>query len=92
MSLLGAQSLEQVRPQLERLASQVLTGDPRRSLLSQGTYTQEIDLTSHQGHWVWLNARFNPTLDIDGDLSKLIAVYIGHYRKQRSAAANPDHR
>lgn len=72
LAILNAESMDVVRQQLESVAMQVLAGEARKSLLSQGTYTQETQLTSAQGRRVWLNARFNPTLDMDGGLRKLV--------------------
>lgn len=72
LAILNAESMDVVRQQLESVAMQVLAGEARKSLLSQGTYTQETQLTYAQGRRVWLNARFNPTLDMDGGLRKLV--------------------
>ncbi|WP_300653329.1 PAS domain S-box protein [Hydrogenophaga sp.] len=72
MSLLGATDLDEVRQQLESLASKVLAGESRKRLLQEGTLMQETALSSSQGRRLWLNARFNPTLDMDGSLRKLV--------------------
>ena len=61
-----------VRRQLEGVASQVLSSDARQRLLSQGTFAQETALSALDGRRLWLNARFNPTLDMDGGLRKLV--------------------
>lgn len=72
MALLQADSLEAVRRTLEGVATRVLAGDVRQRLLRDGTLTQEVELTSPQGRHLWLDARFNPSLDMDGGLRKLV--------------------
>ena len=72
MALLGEDSLEAVRKQLESVASQVLAGEVRKALLTDGSHIQETGLTSRQGRSVWLRASFNTTLDMDGGLRRLV--------------------
>jgi methyl-accepting chemotaxis protein len=72
LSVLQADSLESVRRMLEGTASALLSGDLRQRLLREGSLTREVELTSVTGHRIWLDARFNPTLDMDGRLRKLV--------------------
>ncbi len=72
IALLGEDSMEAVAKQLESVASYVLSGDTRSRLLNEGTYVQELELSSRQGIAVWLKASFSPTLDMDGNLRSLV--------------------
>ncbi|MBY0410081.1 MAG: PAS domain-containing protein [Burkholderiaceae bacterium] len=80
LAMLNAESMDVVRQQLESVAMQVLAGEARKSLLFQGPYTQETQLTSAQGRRVWHDARFNPTLDM-GRAAQARALCQRHHRQ-----------
>lgn len=72
LSVLQVESIEPVRHLLEGLASGLLSGEARQRLMREGTLTQELELSTPHGRRIWLAGRFNPTLDMDGSLRKLV--------------------
>lgn len=72
LSLLGCSSLDQARAQLERMVSDIISGERRERLLRDGTVSRELELASASGSSVWLAGRFYPMKDIDGRMSKLV--------------------
>lgn len=72
LNLLGCSSLDQARPQLERMVSDIISGERREQLLRDGTISRELELASASGSNVWLAGRFYPMKDIDGRMSKLV--------------------
>lgn len=73
LRLLDSDQVEPVRQTLEGLATKMLGSEARQTLMREGTLVPAVELTSVSGRRVWLNARFNPSLDLDGKL----AVYAG---------------
>ncbi len=72
LAVLQTDSIEPVRRVLEGMATSLLSGDARARLMRDGTLTQELELSTVTGRKIWLAGRFNPTLDMDGSLRKLV--------------------
>lgn len=72
LSMLGTDRMSEVQAQLEGIASRILAPDVLPRVMREGTLVQDLDVRANNGRRVWLTARFNPTLDLDGELSKLI--------------------
>lgn len=72
LAVLQTESIEPVRRLLEGVATSLLSGDARARLMREGTLTQELELSTVTGRKIWLAGRFNPTLDMDGSLRKLV--------------------
>lgn len=72
LAVLQTDTIEPVRRVLEGMATSLLSGDARARLMRDGTLTQELELSTVTGRKIWLAGRFNPTLDMDGSLRKLV--------------------